>query len=155
MILAGLLFCNGCKTETHSQKERHEESAGHKHGALQASVEWDKAFNAGNATNLALLYAEKATSMPPNAPTIQGRKALQADFESFFTANSARHETTVDEIVHEDDLAIERAHYRLTIKPKNGGAEVVETGRHLECRKKIDGRWQIVMEIWNLDTPMK
>ena len=91
--------------------------------------------------------------MPPNAPTMRGRQALQADFKSFFEANIARHETMVDEMVIEGSLAIERAHYRLSYRPRAGGTEVIETGRHLECRKKIDGKWQIVLEIWNSDTP--
>jgi len=75
----------------------------------QASQEWDRQFNAGDAAALAALYAENAVSMPPSLPTLQGRRALQADFESFFSANEARHETTGDEINVEGGLAIERA----------------------------------------------
>jgi ketosteroid isomerase-like protein len=56
-------------------------------------------------------------------------------------------------ITVESGLAIERAHYRLTYRPRAGGAEVVETGRHVECRRKIGGQWLIVTEIWNTDAP--
>jgi hypothetical protein len=42
-----------------------------------------------------------------------------------------------------------RAHY----VPKGTAAEVVETGRHVVCRRWIDGRWQITWEIWNTDAP--
>jgi hypothetical protein len=52
----------------------------------------------------------------------------------------------------EGHLAIEAAHYRLTSKPRAGGRECVESGRHLECRRRIDGRWQFVLEIRNSDT---
>jgi ketosteroid isomerase-like protein len=119
----------------------------------QASAVWDRLFNAGDGAKLALLYAEDAISMPPNSPTIKGRGAIQADLEGYFAGNAARHETMVETIVREGDLAIESARYRLTYKPRAGGAEVVETGRHLECRRKIGGQWKIVLEIWNLDTP--
>jgi uncharacterized protein (TIGR02246 family) len=117
------------------------------------SAQWDRLYNAGDAAALAALYADDAVSMPPGSPILRGRQALQADFQTFFTVNTARHETTIDQIIRDGDLAIERAHYRLTFKPKSGGPEVVETGRHLECRKKINGTWQIVVEIWNLDPP--
>jgi ketosteroid isomerase-like protein len=91
--------------------------------------------------------------MPPNAPTVRGRRALQADFESFFADNVARHETFVDELLNEGGLAVEAARYRLIYKPRSGGPEIVESGRHIECRRKINGEWKIVLEIWNSDTP--
>ena len=151
-LAAGLILLCGCQTDVHLQ-------AGRPPAALledelrQASVEWDRSFNSGEIAKLAGLYADDAISMPPNAPTILGRRALQAEFKSFLEANTARHETTVDGMTRDGSLAIERAHYRLIYKPRTGGAEVIETGRHLECRRKIDGRWQIILEIWNLDTP--
>jgi len=141
-----LLLLTSCQTAPHSQAHEHPE-------LRQASVEWDRVFNAHDTTTLAGFYAEDAISMPPNSPTVRGRKAIRAEFESFFAANVARHETFVDEFLNDGDLAIEAAHYRLTSKPRAGGAETVETGRHLECRRKINGQWKIVLEIWNLDTP--
>ena len=120
----------------------------------EISREWDKHFNSGDAARLAALYAEDAVSMPPNSPTLKGRKALEEDFKAFLSANIARHETTVDQIVREGDIAIEVARYRMTQKPRAGGAEQVETGRHVQTRRKIAGQWKIVVEIWNLDTPL-
>lgn len=119
----------------------------------QAGAEWDRIFNSGDAAKLAALYAEDAVSEPPNNPTVQGRAAIQKEFEGFFATNVARHETKVDDLIVSGDLAIEAAHYRLTVKPKAGGTETVETGRHVECRRCIGGKWQIVLELWNLDTP--
>ena len=119
----------------------------------EAGREWDGLFNSGDSTKLSALYAENAISMPPNSPTVSGRKALEAEFASFFAANVARHETMVDQILEQGDLAIEVARYRLTFKPRAGGPEVVETGRHVEIRQRFDGQWRIVLEIWNSDMP--
>jgi ketosteroid isomerase-like protein len=140
------LFLAGCQSATNSRAPQQNE-------LRQASAEWDRLFNAADASKLGLLYAEDAISMPPNNPTIRGRQAIQADFESLFASNVARHETKLDEILMEGNLAIEVAHYRLTYKPRSGGPEIVESGKHLECRGKIDGQWKIMVEIWNLDTP--
>ena len=93
--------------------------------------------------------------MPPGEPTVRGRAALQADFQKFLSDNSARHETKTEDIVRQGDLAIERARYTLTFMPKAGGAQVTESGRHIECRRWIDGRWQIIWEMWNSDHPQK
>ena len=116
-----------------------------------AGTEWDRRFNAGDAAGLAELYAADVVSMPPNAPTVTGREAVRKEFQSFFAANTARHETMTDQIIRQGDLAIERARYVLTFKPKSGVAEIRETGRHVECRRRIDGTWQIVWEIWNTE----
>jgi ketosteroid isomerase-like protein len=145
-LLISLLLASGCQTADHARSGRPDE-------LTRASQEWDRHFNAGDAAALTALYAENAVSMPPSLPTLQGRAALQRDFEGFFAINEARHETTVDEIIVEGGLAIERAHYRLTYRPRGGGAEVVETGRHVECRRRIGDQWLIVTEIWNTDAP--
>jgi uncharacterized protein (TIGR02246 family) len=152
-LAASLLVVVGCQSSTQSRTQRQPSASQQEEELRQASTEWDRSFNSGDAAKLASLYAELAISMPPNNPTLQGRKALQADFESFFAANIARHQTTVDKIEMDRDLAIEAAHYRLSYRPRAGGAEVVESGRHLECRRKIDGQWRIVLEIWNSETP--
>ena len=46
-----------------------------------AGAEWDRLFNARDAAGLAAHYADDVVSMPFNAPTVQGRPALQAEFK--------------------------------------------------------------------------
>ena len=118
-----------------------------------APEEWDRLFNLQDAAKLAALYAEDATSMPLNTPTRHGRKAIQTDFEQFFAQYTGRHETFVDEILTHEDWAIERARYSLTSTPKPSGPQIKETGRHVICRRKLNGSWVIAWELWNTDTP--
>jgi ketosteroid isomerase-like protein len=122
--------------------------------ASRAAAEWDELFNAHRTSDLANLYATDADSMPYNTPTVHGRAAIRAMFESFNHDNDdARHETTVDELVLTPDRSIERGHYRMTYTPKASHQAVVETGRHVMERRWIDGRWQIVWEVFNTDKP--
>jgi len=122
--------------------------------ASRAAAEWDELFNAHRIGDLTLLYASDADSMPHRTPTVHGRAAIQAMFESFNRENDgARHETTVDELVVTPDRAIERAHYRMSYTPKATHQPVAETGRHVMERRWIEGRWQIVWEIFNTDKP--
>lgn len=119
----------------------------------EASAAWDRAFNAGVADQLASLYAPHAISMPPALPTLNGQPAILEDFRGFFAANSARHQTYIEEIIIEDDLSIERSRYRMSFRPRAGGPETIETGRHIEIRRRINGQWLITHEIWNTDPP--
>ena len=149
VVLSMGVLLGGCQTSTHEPKLAIPTVDGDLHGA---GAEWDRRFNAGDSAGLSELYAKDMVSMPPGAPTVLGRDAMRRDFQTFMSANTARHETKTDQILREGDLAIERAHYVLTYKPKAGGAEVSETGRHVEVRKKFDDQWQIIWEIWNTDT---
>jgi ketosteroid isomerase-like protein len=118
-----------------------------------APEEWDRLFNLQDTSKLSALYAEDAISMPFNAPTVRGRKAIASDRQQFFTQNTGKHETFVDEILTHEDWAIERARYTLTYAPKPSGPERKETGRQVMCRRKINGIWLIAWEIWNTDMP--
>ncbi|MCI0531128.1 MAG: DUF4440 domain-containing protein [candidate division Zixibacteria bacterium] len=115
----------------------------------RAGAEWDSLFNAGDLTGLMNLYSQQAVSMPFNAPTMQGIPAVRAGWEKFLTDYQAEHVTSVDEVLVADDWAVERAHYLLTYSSRTSGNVTVEAGRNVVCRKKTDGRWQIVWEIRN------
>lgn len=119
----------------------------------EASAAWDRFFNSGDAERLASLYAPNAISMPPNLPTLRGQAAVLEDFRGFFANNAARHLTQIEEIIVDDDLSIERSRYRMTFRPRGGGPEITETGRHIEVRRRINGQWLIIHEIWNSDQP--
>lgn len=149
-----LLILGGCST-THPPAASAFNSTTAESTVRAASADWDRLFNSGDAAKLADLYAEDAVSMPPGLPILTGRKALQADFLEFFAANTARHQTAIDQLIIDGDLAIERAHYKLTIKHRTGGSETTETGRHVEIRRNLRGQWKIVTEIWNTDPAPK
>ncbi len=144
VFVAGALA--GCRSSA--------ESAPDPAAASHAAAEWDEIFNDHRTSDLANLYASDADSMPYDTPTVHGRAAIQAMFESFNRDNdNARHETTVDELVLTPDRSIERAHYRMTYTSKTTRQPIVETGRHVMERRWIEGRWQIVWEIFNRDKP--
>jgi ketosteroid isomerase-like protein len=47
---------------------------------------------------------------------------------------------------------IERARYEATISPKAGGDVKKESGKHIVVyRRRADGSWKVLWEIWNSD----
>ena len=154
VILSALLFNISCQNRQSSNSLKETPAVSDDEYLKNAGAQWDKLFDARDAKNLAALYAEDAISMPYNYHTVRGRKAIQTELEKFFEQNDARHETFIEEILTKDDWAVERSRYITTYTPKNINNRIVETGRHVICRKKIDGKWQIVWEIWNSDQPL-
>jgi uncharacterized protein (TIGR02246 family) len=152
LVLFALLFIVSCRNEQSSNQPK--ENSGGDEYLKNAGAEWDKLFNARDVANLADLYAEDAVSMPYNYQTVRGRNAIKAEIEKFLEQNEARHETFPEEILTKDDWSIERARYIQTYTPKGSTNRIVETGRHVMCRKKINGKWLIAWEIWNSDQPL-
>ena len=151
LILSVSLLSFSCRTEQSPNSPKENASDGEY--LKNAGAEWDKLFNARDIANLADRYAEDAVSMPYNYQTVRGKKAIRAELEKFLEQNEAQHETFPEEIITKDDLSIERARYITTYTPKSGGTRIIETGRHVICRKKIEGKWLITWEIWNSDQP--
>lgn len=52
---------------------------------LELTQQYLAAAKAGDAAKVASFYAEDAVVMPPNAPPIEGRRAIQLDHERLFT----------------------------------------------------------------------
>jgi ketosteroid isomerase-like protein len=153
LILLALLFGASCRNEQSPNALKENASDGEY--LKKAGAEWDRLFNARDIANLSDLYADDAISMPYNYQTVRGKNAIRTEFENFFKQNDAtKHETFPEEIITKDDVSIERSRYINTYTPKSGGSRIVETGRHVMCRKKLGGKWLITWEIWNSDQPM-
>jgi ketosteroid isomerase-like protein len=112
---------------------------------LNAAAAWDAAFNSENVDGVMALYADGAVSMPPGALPIIGKPAIRADYEFLFKNFDLRHRTTVVQLEVQGTMAVERGEY--VMFGPNG--VVVETGKHMIMRRRINGPWRVVIEIWN------
>jgi uncharacterized protein (TIGR02246 family) len=117
-----------------------------------ASLAWDRAYAAGDASKLAELYDDDAVSMPPGMSTLPTKSAIVADFTAFFASNRATHRTLDADRRVTGEFAIERARYEAAISPKDGAATIKEAGKHIVVyRRQTDGSWKVFWEIWNSD----
>ena len=114
-----------------------------------ASAAWDDAFNAADLERLIGLYNENAVSMPPGLPLLDGRAAIEADFEWFFDNFTAHHETTIVALEIAGNLAVEQGQYTMMFTPRDGSEPFSEIGKHIVVRRKTGDTWQVVREIWN------
>ena len=112
---------------------------------LLAAAAWDAAFNSEDVDAVMALYAEGAVSMPPGLLPIVGKPSIRADYEFLFANFNFHHQTTVVQLEVQGSMAVERGEYIMT---DESGA-VVEVGKHMITRQRINGSWDVVMEIWN------
>jgi uncharacterized protein (TIGR02246 family) len=154
LILLALLFGNSCRDAQNPAPPKENVAADGEY-LKNAGAEWDRLFNDRDVVKLVALYADDAVSLPYNYQTVKGKSAIRNELEKFLGQNTfARHETFPEEILTKDDWSIERARYIMTYTPSGTTNRIVETGRQVICRKKIDGKWLITWEIWNSDQPL-
>ena len=111
---------------------------------------------AGDAAGLAAMYLPDAHLMPPNAPSIQGRDAVQKFWAGFTDAYQLRIDVSADEIEGRGDLAYARGRYTLDATPKGkGGAPDRDQGKYLEIlRRQPDGTWRYAVDMYSSDLPV-
>jgi len=112
---------------------------------LNAAIAWDAAFNSEDVDGVVELYANGAVSMPPGFLPLIGKPSIRADYEFLFSNFNLHHQTTVVQLEVQGSMAVERGEYVMT----DGTGAVVETGKHMITRHRINGSWLVVMEIWN------
>jgi uncharacterized protein (TIGR02246 family) len=112
------------------------------------------AFNSGSVDSTLAVFAPDAVLMPPNEPMRSGHEALRTWFQNTASQFSVNGRYPEAEVTIAGDRAIERFVGVYTLTPKAGGqpVELRFKGIHIYQRQP-DGKWLIVQDVWNSDTP--
>jgi uncharacterized protein (TIGR02246 family) len=114
---------------------------------------WADAYNAGDGAAMAAFYAEDAVLLPPNAPPVSGRAAIG----EFLAADSANTRAAGLKFKLPGDGP---AQVSGDLAYESGSAHVVDasgatvaTGKYIGVFNRIDGKWLLVRDTWNMDAP--
>ncbi len=134
-----------------------EKSGGNAADAIKAvGAAYVKAALAGDAKGVAALYTDDAIEMPPNAPMIKGRTAIQQYYEMEFGSGTTMNSFT---LTHLDTYAMgDRGYdvgtYQQSVTPKGMTAALTATGKYTVILKRSKGTWQVAVAIYNTDQPL-
>ena len=97
------------------------------------------------------IVAENAVWMPPNAPKVQGREAIQSWAEEFFGRYTIVVKSPTLEKLHLDgDLAVRRYSSVGEYIPKNGGDAVPYDQKYIDVLERdSSGSWRITHHMWS------
>jgi ketosteroid isomerase-like protein len=115
-------------------------------------VRFDQKVLAQDWLAVVAFYSEDAILLPPHAPEIRGRAAIQKFFEGFpkFTA----FKQDVEEIQGDETLAYPQGTYETSFIPPGSKTPFKDKGKVLAVwRKQPDGSWLVTRVIWNSDLP--
>ncbi|MDX2058162.1 MAG: DUF4440 domain-containing protein [Gemmatimonadales bacterium] len=110
-------------------------------------------FNAGRYGDaVALVFAEDAVSLPPNAPAAVGRAAIQEYMKGF---PPVRDFAMVHQMIDgAGDLAVVHGSYTMTLPGPDSGRTITDVGKYLEVwKRQADGGWRVIRDSWTSDLP--
>ena len=133
-------------------------SASAKQAIDAANAQWPRLTSTGHADSIAEFYAADAAVMPPNMATLRGKDATRAFFATMNTIDPhpkiTLHTVT---IVASGPVAVETGRWNWSF-PAGAklppGMAAVDSGKYIVHWSQQDGRWVIVDDIWNSDTPL-
>jgi ketosteroid isomerase-like protein len=133
-------------------------SASAKQAIDAANAQWPRLTSTGHADSIAEFYAADAVIMPPNMATMKGKDAIKAFFAVINTMDpkpilTLRAET----VVGTGSVAIERGRWNWAY-PAGAklppGTPAVDSGKYIVRWEQQSGKWLMVDDIWNSDTPL-
>ena len=115
-------------------------------------TEYDQVCAVGDAAAYSAFFTDDAVFMPPNAPTIEGRPAIEDWANDTFEGVNIQLVSKEAEIEITGDWAIVRGTYSITYTPEAGGESREEVGKWLVIMsRQPDGSWKYARTMWNSD----
>ena len=133
-------------------------SASAKQAIDAANAQWPRLTGSGHSDSIAEFYAADAVIMPPNMATMKGKDAIK----TFFAALNSMDPKPVltlraERVAASGAVAVEMGRWNWGwaggAKPP-AGMPAVDSGKYIVHWHEINGKWLMVDDIWNSDTPM-
>jgi ketosteroid isomerase-like protein len=115
--------------------------------------QWSDAMNAKDIDKILSLCGPDFTEMPANAPIVVGQQAMRKLLDEFLTGTKISWANLPEsvEVAASGDFGYVRGTYRLSRETPGGHIE--DVGKYVAIHRKIDGKWKVVVDIWNSDKP--
>jgi uncharacterized protein (TIGR02246 family) len=104
-------------------------------------------MKANDADKVASCYADDAIIWFPGGPMAKGRTAIRDGFAGYMSTMTIK-DAALNQIGEEamGDTRVTWGNYTITLVDKASGKQTMENGRYVDVQKKIDGRWQYIVD---------
>jgi ketosteroid isomerase-like protein len=117
--------------------------------ATTLNAQWDAAFNAKQAEQLAAMYDDTASVIPVGAEQVTGKAAILAFWTNTIAQGIVHHKLELIEAVEAGDLAFQRGLWSAEVINEKGEKQVFKGNVHLVYRRQADGGWKALTHVWN------
>lgn len=118
--------------------------------------QFNSAYNARDSAALAALFAADAVLLPPGAPAVVGRSAIEARYAAQFANIQSSFALYPGRIGVSGDLAWLRGEYQRVDVAVPGGVPTNIIGKYLMTFSRDRGDWMITSDAWSTnETPLQ
>lgn len=111
-------------------------------------------FNNGDAKASSEYYAGDAIVMPPHAPEVRGKEAIEKLWQSFVDMGKASVMLNTVNTEVSGKIAVIYQTYQFEATPEDGQA-IKDNGKSIVVyEEQEDGSWLIIYDIWNSNEPL-
>ena len=118
-----------------------------------ADSTWFAAYNAGDVDGVAALYADDAVVSVPGAPPARGSAAIREALARDMEGTSKGGFTLTPSATPETGASGDLGYIWNTFKVTDKSGATVDAGKYLTLAARKDGKWRIIRDIWNSDSP--
>ena len=154
LLLSALLFAGGCQHGQQVAPSLHEADI---KALRDVEIAEEQAWSSRDIEKVLSFYADDATLMYPNMPSIVGKNAIAAYEKPFFAdpAFTVQYQITGVDVAQAGDLGYTQGTQTYTMTDPKTGKVVTDHGKWLTVRKKqADGSWKIVRDAASSDLPL-
>jgi uncharacterized protein (TIGR02246 family) len=130
-------------------------AAGDEAAIAKVRSTFQSASMAQDAAALGKLYTPDGMELPPNAPALKGRAAIEAYHKGLAQQFMVHGVSIASTELHvTGDRAYDVGTYKQQLMPLKGGGVIDDHGKYIVLLKKDGGTWSITHAIYNSDLPL-
>ena len=109
-----------------------------------------KAFNEGNANDIATAFTEGGMLMAPGTTTMTGREAVRGYYQHIFDQYRTSLESGYEEVKVSGNVAYGVGYAKVKLVSHNGEDTLISTAKYINIlQRQDDGSWLTTHDIWN------
>jgi uncharacterized protein (TIGR02246 family) len=119
----------------------------------QVADAYVKATLAGDAKAIGALYREDAVEMPPNAPSVKGRAAIEQYYMKLFSCATKVGQFAITHLESRavGDTGYDVGTYQQSMNPPGQTTATSDTGKYVVILRRSEGDWKVAYAIYNSD----
>jgi ketosteroid isomerase-like protein len=143
LAAAGIIFANTSAGSTQPPAPRAATDA------TNVILEYGRALDADNTTDVSKVYADDAVVAPPGQPVKHGATEITKFYQDLFTIADVQITFTIESVNVDHNLAYVTSHSNGVLKFKDGSPNSAGIGRELFILRNTNGQWKIVAYWFN------
>jgi uncharacterized protein (TIGR02246 family) len=118
-----------------------------------ADSEWSQSAKIGSLDKFLTFYADDASVLPFNAPSVQGKENIRQFFTQLFSKPgfAVQFAPTNVQVSKSGDIAYEIGTAQLTLNDAQGQAATTPAKYVVVWRKDATHKWKVVADVFNTD----